>query len=482
MTLDGLLAFTGLAIAIIAIASAVQRHSILLFVPWKLLAAALICASTAVLYQQTMSAFHVELPPLSNALIRVASFAAPTLALLACWQAWHQASLRDSTSPRVREVLRSAMRDGVYDEVERILRKNTHRIGRLPADVLHLVFDRKVVRAVLDAHSHLHLDLLRLGDKSLLSRADRSSLLFVDNVVRECVLVPTSPWRSAVLSKFGGHDVSTYLEEEETIVSATLENPEWYVKAAAHAPLSSVAIEAIQSGRLDVDYNQASRRYESLSGLSSRADCPVFLAAKMQELAIKSAVAARSDEDLYVTNLWELFRAILDHSRADPAIWNSPLGNAEHPTPYAYLLDGITQGLLERLWEGLSASTQADSGSTQLAPPVDIDRQVAMTWSFCVWRIAGDTGGVSRDFRLRQIQTYLDTILQLHAGGNGIPTLPANVSDCQAWRDMLFAELQQRFRGASALDRTAINDAIGNLDRGKDYVSNGHDWLIEELK
>lgn len=511
MTLDGLLALGAILVAIVAIADPVQRRSILLFIPRTLLFAALGASVLVVVFLRAAEVWNVATPPWARFVLYSGSFSVPVLAVVACILSWHRANLTKRKVDGFRDVVHAALRQGTYDELERILRKNEQQLHVLPLAVLHSLFDRKVVRALLDARSYLHIELL--ADPQILDSVDRSCLLFVDNVVRELVSAPNSPWRSAVLSANGGHDSWAYLDEEREMVERTLENPAWYVDASAHGPLVMTAIETIQSGRLDIDYNQIGRAYESREGISSRANCPVFLAAKMEVLAIRAAVRQRHDADFYVTDLWSVFRTVRDHSTYNEVVWESPLANPEFPTPYAYLLHEIFYNLRSLVWDGLSTSVERpqsldaeqlkavmklaeaeshgqDSGpqsarrqenELRIRAPASIDRQSAQVWSFCAWEMARAKGKVGEDFRIGMIREYLDLVLQLHCQSSEILRLSSRVVGLEPWRDLFLDEIRQRFGGSPSAEYHALERAFSGLDSGKTYVLNGRDWLGKEL-
>jgi hypothetical protein len=509
MTLDGLLALAGILVAILAIANPVQRRSILLFIPRTILLVALITSVLAVVYLRTGEMWGTPLPQWSQFILYSGSFLLPVLAVVACLLCWHRAHLTKNKVDGFRDVVYAAMREGTYDELDRILVKNQQRLNLLGHSTLHAIFARKVVRALLDARSYLHLELLTHIES--FDSAGTSQFLFVDNVVRELLLSPNSPWRSAVIWNFGGHDCWPYLEEEQKIVQQTLENPAWYVDAGAHAPLTMAAIETIQSRRLDVDYNQIGRAYESREGISPRVNCPVFLAVRMEMLAIKAAIRQHSDADLYVRDLWNIFRTIRDHSVYNSAVWKSPLANSEFPTPYAYLLHEIFYGLRELVWETLSTSVErpnnldveeqrqaleeaADTSSqgeddiaehnsrpkkeVKIKEPAYIDCQVAQAWALCAREMASAKDKVGRDFRIDMICECLNLALKLHNRPSDIPGL-GNVMGLEPWRDLFLKEVTTCFTGAE--EKQALERAFRNLDPLKMYVVNGRNWLAEQL-
>jgi hypothetical protein len=49
-------------------------------------------------------------------------------------------------------------------------------------------------------------------------------------------------------------------------------------------------------------------------GISRRAHCPVYLALKAEVLAIESALVKCVEKDFYVSDLWDIFRAVQERS------------------------------------------------------------------------------------------------------------------------------------------------------------------------
>jgi hypothetical protein len=260
----------------------------------------------------------------------------------------------------------------------------------------------------------------------------------------------------------------------------TFEKPEWYTLAGAHYPLVISVVEALRTGKLDDDYNNVGRDYEADQGISRRSHCPVYLAEKTEVIAIKSAIENKFEADLYVTDLWDIFRRVQERSKFDKSIWESPLSNPEFPTPYAYLLYEINSDLRE-----LSASAIRASTSDTQPPRADlkgrIPKDLALTWSSCVRSISDSEGQVSPDFRRNIIEQYLLFILALGWGpseaGAGIEN---STEGLDAWRDLFVCELQHDFAG-NASGKQVLRETMDSLDQGKRYVSDGFDWLDVKL-
>ncbi len=506
MTLDGLLAITGILIAIVAIADPIQRRSILMFVPRRFLLIAFCVSLLIAVYFRIAALWGVSTPPWLNLLFYMISFLMPIWAIVACIWNWHKAELTTKNAGGFSKVIDAAMREGKYDEVERILGQNKTQLKLLSNDTRGRVFDRKVVRTLLESRSVLHLELLK--SKDILDKKEQSRFSYVDNVVRELVLSSNSPWRSAVVCEYGGYDSVVPLGEDAEIVEGTLGDPEWYVKASAHMSLLNTAVEALQSRRFDEDYNKISVAYASPNGISPRVNCPVYLSIKMEVLAIKAAVKARSNYDLHITDLWYVFKGIRDRSLYDPLVWEDSLADSDRPTPYAYLLYEVFHDLRWLITDAIDASCKriplvasdsidagvegedvASAGSSNAqgvksnaarAELVSVDCQLVRVWSYCVWGMALAKGKVSEKFRIGMVEECLDFLLCLHCAPSEIPVCGCSTENLESWREELVRELKDRF-GSQGVERQSLEAAFWDLDTPKQYVLDGREWLANEL-
>ena len=130
MSFEGLLAFFGIALAIAAIADPVQRHSMTLFVPIWVFVGGLLLSLALILIQHVLI---VCCPEYQGALLslRAASFLLPVAAALWCGYSWHEAKLTAKNRPDFETLLKSALRESKFDEVERIVTRNRDRLRGL---------------------------------------------------------------------------------------------------------------------------------------------------------------------------------------------------------------------------------------------------------------------------------------------------------------------------------------------------------------
>ncbi|MGA8153316.1 MAG: hypothetical protein WB952_20360 [Terriglobales bacterium] len=481
MTLEALLTFFGILVAVVAIARPVQRLSLRLFVPaWRLGAALLLSLALIVCRD---APFGVRPPfgwPLDNAMfgLTLGAFAIPVLAALWGWASWDRASLGGNRMGRVENVFKAALREREFDEVERIVRKNQDRLEQLPANASSVLFNPAMVAALVDSHSLVHLELLA-NLHFLRSLENRHGA--VDVVVRELLHSGVSPLRAAVVSKYGGLEHLTYSASERDLMEKTFQNPEWYFEASAHYPLVISAVEALRSGKLDIDYNDVGRDYEADQGISKRCHRPVYLAVKTEVLAIEAALEKRVDKDFYVSDLFDVFRAVQERSELHKAVWESPLSNHEFPTPYAYLLYTVAVDLDDLSCQAVQEATH-NSSPARAGAPGDVARALALSWSFCVWSIADSPQQVTPEFRTRIIEQYLVFMLKLGWQASEIYFGPVgNVEGLHVWRDLFLRELKARFWLSDPLRTAALRNAMNSLDHGKGYVIQGYTWLEKEL-
>lgn len=481
VTLEGLLTFFGIFVAILAVARPVQRHSLGLFAPaWRLVTAILL---SLVLIICRDAPFGVK-PPFGWSLstvnfgLTLCAFLIPVGAALTSWASWKRARLTGKRIRRVEDIFRAALREREFDEVERIVRQNQERLAKLPASAATVLFDPAMVAALVESHSLVHLELLA-NVQFLKSLENRRGA--VDVVVRELLRSDVSPLRSAVVSKYGGLEHLTYSASERKLMEKTFQNPEWYFEASAHYPLVISAVEALRSGKFDADYNDVGRDYEASQGVSKRAHCPIYLAVKTEVLAIEAALEARVEKDFYVSDLFHVFRAVQERSKFDETVWQSLLSNFEFPTPYAYLLHTITADLDELSCTAVQKAI-CQSAPQKAEPPGQVARALVTTWSFCVWSIA-DSQRVSPDFRNDIIKQYLVFMLKLGWEPSEICfSLARNdVQGLDVWRNLFLSELKQRFLRGDYPKRRGLKDAAESLDLGKGYVIEGHEWLEEQL-
>jgi hypothetical protein len=482
VTLETLFVICAVLVAVLTMMRPIQRHSIFLFVPLRWMAVALVACFALIVCRD--APFGVKPPfgwPLEKVVffITLAAFMIPVGAAIWAWVCWHRAKLTGKKIIGVEELFKASLREKEFDEVQRILSKNKRELRRLPAGAASVLFDSAMVAALIEGRSLIHLELL--SDTAFLEALD-NRFAAVDVVVRKLLRSEISPLRSAVVKIYGGLEHAAYPEEEQKLMEGTFQNPSWYVKAFAHYPLVISTVEELRSGELDSEYNGIGRDYAASQGISRRAYCPVYLAVKTEVLAIEAAIEHRSEDDLYVSDLSDAFRAILERSEFKPGLWEGDLANPEFPTPYAYLLYEIGSDFRDLSAKAVQEATSKNNGARQIQTPGRIAHDLAKNWCFFVWSIAEPmTTGVSDRFRDATIQSYVVFILQLGWAPSEI--YHGHVDEIKGlalWRDMFTEELKGWFRG-DADRRVVLVSVVQSLDKGKGYVTDGYDWLCDQL-
>ncbi|TAN45327.1 MAG: hypothetical protein EPN22_02810 [Nitrospirae bacterium] len=465
MSLDGFLTFIGIVIAIYAIPSLAQRRSMFMFVSWHLLLIPVLLSVILLMSPKVLSIFGYELLSWSGSLFDLLAFVLPVAALSVGMFQWYRARLDDGDDSKFRNFLMSCLRENVYDEAERILRANKHRLQSvLTPDTLQLIFDRKIVNRLFQSRSWLHLDIL--ADEQLLSRLPDPHAA-VNTVIREMLVSDESPLRAAV----GGEEHRNYSKEQKTLIEATLQKPKWYHVSNAHYPLVISAMEQLNSGKLDSIYNRNDQNYMAVQGVRSRTKCVIWLAIKTHVSAIRSAIKQNYEKDFYISDLLQLFQVIRDHSVYDSTIWEGEKSNFTCPTPYSYLLYQISQDFHELSHDAVKSAT--NNGKTD--SPNQIVRQIAKCWAFCTCDIARSTKNVSESFKLNLIKEHLQFILLLNSGQRSELGLSGQdrIGGLDTWRDHYADTLKEQFINAGNDAKCVLQKAIGNLD----LCEEGIPWL-----
>lgn len=473
MSLDGFLAFVGILIAIYGLADPIQRVSLRVFVPWKrlwlFLALSLVPIVISIAVEGKLLS-HVG--PWTLFTLRLVSFVLPLVATGISWWFWDQAQLTHKENDGVKKMLQTSLREGRFDEAERVLSKNRTWFRSLDDShrtVRGLVFDPKLIGSMFRSRSFLHLDLLSDVDHLNSLGDNRYALLFP--MVRELLTAEASPLRSVVLKQCGGVE-SHYLlcaDTEEKVINQTFLNPDWYHLAEGHYPILRVVLERLKSGEWDVLYNSIDCNYAATQGVSSRSRCPIFLGMKTHVLAVLSAIKNGNDRNYYITDLLDIFRKILGRCRYDEAIWTN--SNSTHPTPYTYLLHQIIDDLKELSCEAIKT----------VRPGGAIASQIALSWRYCVHEIVKSENKVGKTFQDDAIQGYLLFILQLgwnpHEAGVCLQYQPSPTTDL--WRDLFSDELKSPVL-IDPEEQATLKAAFHTLDLGKRYVREGRNWLMEQ--
>jgi len=210
----------------------------------------------------------------------------------------------------------------------------------------------------------------------------------------------------------------------------------------------------------DVGYNEVGRDYEASQGISKRAHCPVYLAVKTEVLAIESALEKSVEKRFYISDLFDVFRAVQERSKFDETVWQSPLSNFEFPTPTPTCLYTITADLDDLS----STAVQKAIGSPRVkkteAPGEVASALAGPGHSVCGVLQTRSTG--SAKFRDSIIEQYLVFILKLGWQPREICMGPvaANAQELNLWRDLFLKELRTRFMAGDSTQQTRLRKPL----------------------
>jgi hypothetical protein len=482
MNLEALLTFFGLLAAAVAIMGPVQRRALLLFVPKWLLPLSSIAALIFLIIRDT----PLRVPPpfgwrldMVTYLLGLGSFVFPVSGAVIAWLLWWNARLSSRNLPQLEEFLQSALREGEFDEVDRVLRKNHLGLANIPPNAATLLFNPRLVHQMINSHSFIHLELLarRPFMESLENR-----LQAVETVVREILVAETSPLQAAVVKRFGGIEHLQYTKVDQTLFESTFQDPDWYHDTNAHYPLIITAINKIESGSLDVSYNLPDENFVATQGVSKRANCPLYLAIKTEVIAIGAAVEKRIEKDFYISDLWQILMKIYSHSKYDPTVVNGSRSLYDPYTPYSYLLKEIAsdfEGLTER---AVQRSVDKNHAVPQNAAPTPTGTKLVEMWCLSIWKLMSEPGRINPAHLDEIVERYFrfmfalgwQTTEILYTSGQSVPHL-------YAWRDRLFKEFKECTKSPSAEHIKVLHRIFGNLDWGKQFISDGFDWLKPQL-
>lgn len=482
MNLEGLLTFFGLLAAALAIMGPVQRRALALFVPKWLLPFSILVSLVFLILRDmplgvpTLFGWRLDLV---SYFLTLGAFVVPVGAALYSWRLWLQARLSDRNVAGLEAFIQAALQENEFQEVDRILRKNWDRLPKIPAGAAALLFDPKVVGRLVNSHSFLHLELLsrRPFLESLENR-----LQAVESVIREMLEAGTSPIQSAVVREWGGIEHLGYSDHDKKLIAATFQDPDWYHDTNAHYPLIITAINKIQSGMFDESYNRPDENYATRQGVSKRATCPLYLAAKAEVLAISAAITAGSEKDFYVSDLFQILQKIFDHSKFDPSCFHVPAGMQSEYTPYSYLISNIVRDIENLTEMAVQESVRSHKGAPGDTNPNRIGIDLVRMWSFCLWAIMGEPNRLDPVLRDSLVESYFLFLFTLGWQPSEVLYLSGqNVTSLNHWRDLVLKELKDRLRTTRKGHSDVIRNVLSRLDLFKPFIDAGYGWLKTQL-
>ncbi len=482
MNLEGLLTYLGLLAATVAIMGPVQRRALLLFVPrWLLPLSSLVALSFLVIRDTPLG-----IPPpfgrsleMVTYLLTLGSFVLPVSGALVAWSLWWNAKLSSRNLPQLEAFFQTALREGTFDEVDRVLRKNRQELANIPPNAATLLFNPRLVHQVISSHSFIHLELL--AQRPFLESLE-NRLQAVETVVREILVAESSPLQAAVVKRFGGIENLQYTEEEQKLFESTFENPHWYHDTNAHYPLIITAMNKIESGQLDGPYNQPDENYVATQGVSKRATCPLYLAIKTEVIAIGAAVDQSAEEDFYISDLWQILMKIYSHSKYDTSVAQGGGGLFAPYTPYTYLLNEIASDFEDLTRDAVRMSVQRNQGVPEDSAPTMTGATLVRMWCLSIWELMSEPDRINAAHLDQIVERYFRFMFALGWQTTEILyTAGQSVANLNVWRDLLFEEFEDCTKSPRTEHFEVLHRVFGGLDWGKPFISDGYDWLTTKL-
>jgi len=403
----------------------------------------------------------------------VGAFFFPIIGILIAYGFWHRAKLKKGKNEKFQRFIYASYYEDKFDELMRILEKNEESLPNvLKPETLDLLFERKFVKRMVDAHKWIHLRLF--SNKEIVEKLPNRYRV-TDNIIRQYVGANNTPLQSAIAKDYGGSEYLCPTEEEWILIEKTFQNPEWYMSVRIDKALTVLACcEVIASKMLDKPYNQNDEWYIANQGESTRLRCPVYLAIKthviMLKKVIKKEVETGEEKDYYTSDLWNLFQSVCEHSKYDKNVWENIDANSEYPTPFAYLMDEILSDLKYLCRDSFK---QGDH------PLGRIEDNLIRTWATCVANLGFSKNKVSNTFKYNCIGYYLSYVLKMKKAyevAEGERKL-----NIKQWLDLLVEQLN-KFSGGNESLREVLFQSMNKLDMGKRYISDYHEWLRGELE
>ena len=455
-------------VAIYALAPPVQRQSVPLFASIQLVALSILISAGLLIWRSAVATFYIEFHPWSDFASQIGAFVIPVLGLIVAYFSWRRANLTTKKDKKFRKFIQTCIKENRFDEPLRILAKNEESIANvLERETLDLIFERPFIESTVNGRNWIHLKLL--SNKELIKKLTDIDAA-TNNLMRVLLNAETSPMHSAIVADYGGSEYLRPTKEEGKLIEKTLQNPEWYMSVRADYPLIISAYETVASGELDEQYNQKGDLYTARQGESTRLRCPIYLALKTHVLMLKKAIEIEGEEDYYVSDLWDLFKTICEHSKYNPDVWEDRDVNWEYPTPFAYLMKEIMLDLR-------NLCREREILKQRIQPQGRIGTDLIRTWATCVSNLGCSRDKVSDKFKFELVRYYLIFTLERKEEYENFEG--ESKQNSEKWCDLLVEELNRYSRGNRHL-REVLFQSMNGLDLGRHYTDY-EDWLRKEL-
>jgi len=473
MTLDGVVALLGLLLAIFALAGATQRRSFFMFMPVRRLMTWLGAAVVLVLVPDLVRLIGIEPHRVVAIGFPIAAFVIAIWATADGLAAWSRGVIPPKEVGTLEELALTALNEANFDEVGRLMRRNVATLRQASEDALVALFDPKLVQAMVTRRNYAHLELL--GDENAFGTR-QAALTGVDVVSHALLHADPSPVTSIIVKALGGDERHAALTSEKALAERTYGNWRWYTASRSAQIITVVGYEALMSGRYDTAYNVADSNYDTQNGTSGRIKCPAYRAIALHYLALEKAQRYGIIDGADPNDFFSVFKAAFARSRATSA-WNDSIKDA--PTPFAYLMHE-TLHFIELLARDCYKHAHGDlryrdEVGEDILVPVQVQavfRRTCENWALCIWFMTTEDDHVPDKFVVNAMREWMSEILSFgfEHGTSAARTAYAQIAASEFHTHMHNAKFGR-----------LAKEAYDSLDLGKRYISQGRNWLRQQL-
>lgn len=186
---------------------------------------------------------------------------------------------------------------------------------------------------------------------------------------------------------------------------------------------------------------------------------------------LEKAIEKEREDDYYVSDLFDLFRNVYDHSKFDKDVWENIDASLEFPTPFVYLMKEILYDFAHLCDEDFNQGRR---------PPSQIGSTLITMWSLSLsnFTYTYKKCKVSDKFKFEYIGEYLKYAMkkmEIYERAEG-----ERKENSKLWRDQLVEEVKSHRIGFGD-NKELLFKSMNKLDYGKLYISKYHNWLRREL-
>lgn len=473
MTLDGVVALLGLLLAILALAGATQRRSYFMFMPVLRLITWLGAAVILVLIPDLIRLIGFEPHRLVSIGFPLGAFVVAVWVTVDGLVAWSRGVIPPNEVGTLEELALTSLNEGNFDEVGRLMRRNVATLRRASEDALVALFDPKLVQAMVVRRNYAHLELL--GEESAFGTR-QAALTGVDVVSHALLRADPSPVTSVIVKALGGDERHAALTSEKALAERTYGNWRWYTTSRSAQIITVVGYEALMTGQFDDAYNLADPHYDTQNGTSGRIKCPAYRAIALHYLALEKAQRYGIIDGADPNDFFSVFQAAFHRSRVSTA-WNNAIKDA--PTPFAYLMHETLhffRSLARDCYKHAHGDLRYMDEMRQNIPvPVTaqgVFERTCENWVLCIWFMTTEDDHVPDKFVVNAMREWMFEVLSFgfEHGTTAARTTYAQIAAAEFKTHMSEPKFGRLAKGA-----------FDSLDRGKQYISQGRNWLRQQL-